>query len=184
LPRSEELTGVLLLKDKGEVDESGEFARIIAKSVAEVVKLQVDAGIDIPSDGEQGKVGYSTYMMDRLNGFGGDTKRKIALDLVEYPKLRSRLALMIGVQQFRRASCIGPISVKDWTPLQNDIANLRAAIDAAGVDEPHARGIRMGDRGGHARRVSADSRCRIHSSTRLPRPCDGPPYRLPGSDRS
>jgi 5-methyltetrahydropteroyltriglutamate--homocysteine methyltransferase len=135
LPRSEELTGVLLLKDKGEVDESGEFARIIAKSVAEVVKLQVDAGIDIPSDGEQGKVGYSTYMMDRLNGFGGDTKRKIALDLVEYPKLRSRLALMIGVQQFRRASCIGPISVKDWTPLQNDIANLRAAIDAAGVDE-------------------------------------------------
>jgi 5-methyltetrahydropteroyltriglutamate--homocysteine methyltransferase len=135
LPRSDELTAVLLRKDKGEVDESGEFARIIAESVREVVRCQVDAGIDVPGDGEQGKVGYSTYMMDRLNGFGGDSKRRIALDLAAYPELRSKLAHTIGTQAFRRSSCIGPISVRDWTPLQADITNLRAATDTAGVDE-------------------------------------------------
>ena len=133
LPRSEQLTEILLRKDRGEADESG--ARTIRKSVAEVVQAQVDAGIDIPSDGEQGKVGYSTYMMDRLNGFGGDSERKIALDLIDHPELRGKLAHIMGKQQFRRASCIGPIGVKDWAPLQTDIENLRAAVDAAGVDE-------------------------------------------------
>ena len=135
LPRSEELTDVLLRKDRGEADESGEFAKIIRDSVSEVVQSQVDAGIDIPSDGEQGKVGYSTYMMERLNGFGGDNERKIALDLVDHPELRGKLAHIMGKQQFRRASCIGPVSVRDWAPLHTDIANFRIAIDASGVDE-------------------------------------------------
>jgi 5-methyltetrahydropteroyltriglutamate--homocysteine methyltransferase len=133
LPRSEELAEVLFRKDKGEFSEAG--AGIIKDSVAQVVQAQVDAGIDIPNDGEQGKVGYSTYMMDRLNGFGGDTERKIALDLVGHPELRVKLAHIMGKQRFRRASCIGPISVRDWTPLQIDIANLGAAVDAGGAGE-------------------------------------------------
>jgi 5-methyltetrahydropteroyltriglutamate--homocysteine methyltransferase len=133
LPRSAELTEILLRRDKGAAEESD--AGIIKQSVADAVQHQVDAGIDIPGDGEQGKVGYSTYMMDRLNGFGGDTERRIALDLVDYPELRSKLAHIMGKQQFRRASCIGPISVRDWTPLQTDIANLEAAMNATGVDE-------------------------------------------------
>ena len=55
LPRSDELTDVLLRKDGGEADPSGEFDRLISKAVAEVVRRQVDVGVDIPSDGEQGK---------------------------------------------------------------------------------------------------------------------------------
>jgi len=135
LPRSVELAEILLRKDKGEPDDSGEHARVIADAVSSVVQQQADAGIDIPSDGEQSKVGYATYMMDRLNGFGGDVERKVALDLVDYPEFRESIARMVGTQQFRRASCIGEISVKDWTSLQMDIANLNSAMNAAGVDE-------------------------------------------------
>ena len=135
LPRSMELADILLRKDKGEPDESSEHARVIANAVSNVVQRQAAAGIDIPSDGEQSKVGYATYMMDRLNGFGGDVERKVALDLVDYPEFRESIARMVGTQQFRRASCIGEISVKDWTSLQMDIANLNSAMNAAGVDE-------------------------------------------------
>ncbi len=135
LPRPAALAEILLRKDQGEVDESGAFASIIAESVSDVVRQQADIGIDIPSDGEQGKVSYATYMMDRLHGFGGDSERKVALDLVDYPDFRKKIARMIGTQQFRRASCIGAVSVKDWTPLQTDIANLKSAMASAGVDE-------------------------------------------------
>ncbi len=135
LPRSAPLAEILLRKDQGEVDESGAFASIIAESVSGVVQRQADIGIDVPSDGEQGKVSYATYMMDRLNGFGGDIERKLALDLADYPEFREKIARMIGAQQFRRAACIGPVSVKDWTPLQTDIANLKSAMGSAGVDE-------------------------------------------------
>jgi len=135
LPRSAELAGILLRMDKGEADADGSFARIIEDAVHGVVARQSAIGVDVPSDGEQGKVGYATYMMDRLHGFGGDSERQIAKDLVNYPELREKIARMIGKQQFRRASCIGPISVKSWQPLQADIANLRSAMQDAGVDE-------------------------------------------------
>jgi len=135
LPRSVELAEILLRKDKGEPDDSGDDSSLVADAVSSVVQQQADAGIDIPSDGEQSKVGYATYMMDRLHGFGGDVERQVALDLVDYPEFRKSIARMIGSQQFRRASCIGPVSVKDWTPLQEDIANLKNAMKAADIDE-------------------------------------------------
>lgn len=135
LPRAAELAEILLRIDKGETDDSGHFADVIARSVHEVLCRQAEVGVDIPSDGEQGKVGYATYMMDRLNGFGGDSERKIALDLAAYPELREKIGRMIGAQQFRRASCIGPITVRDWGPLQEDIHNLKSAMRAAGVEE-------------------------------------------------
>jgi len=130
-----ELAEILLRKDKGEPDDSGDDSSLVADAVSSVVQQQADAGIDIPSDGEQSKVGYATYMMDRLHGFGGDVERQVALDLVDYPEFRKSIARMIGSQQFRRASCIGPVSVKDWTPLQEDIANLKNAMKAADIDE-------------------------------------------------
>ena len=78
---------------------------------------------------------YSTYMMDRLTGFGGDNQRKVALDLAPYPEFREKMSRMTGVQEFRRASCIGPVAVKDLEPLKADIDNMLAAMKASGVTE-------------------------------------------------
>jgi 5-methyltetrahydropteroyltriglutamate--homocysteine methyltransferase len=135
MPRPQTLVDMLLRKDHGEAYDPAEYARVIHDSVAAVVKRQVEAGVDVPSDGEASKVSYSTYMMDRLTGFGGDNQRKVALDLAPYPEFREKMSRMTGVQEFRRASCIGPVAVKDLEPLRIDIDNMLAAMTAAGVSE-------------------------------------------------
>lgn len=135
MPRPQALVDVLLKKDHGDAYDQAEYDRTIEDAVAAVVKRQVEAGVDIPSDGEASKVSYSTYMMDRLTGFGGDNKRKVALDLAPYPEFREKMGRMTGSQEFRRASCIGPIAVKDLQPLQIDIDNMLAAMKATGVTE-------------------------------------------------
>ncbi len=135
MPRPQALVDVLLKKDHGEAYDPGDYERTIRQAVAAVVARQVAAGVDIPSDGEASKVSYSTYMMDRLTGFGGDNERKVALDLAPYPEFRAKMARMTGSQEFRRASCIGPVEVKDLEPLRIDIDNMRAAMAAEGVEE-------------------------------------------------
>lgn len=135
LPRPQSLVDALLKKDHGEDLDRAEYDLVIAQAVEAVVGRQVEVGIDIPSDGEASKVSYSTYMMDRLNGFGGDNERRMPMDVAPHPEFRAKLARMTGVQEFRRASCIGPISVKDWGPLHIDIANLTAAAKRHGVAE-------------------------------------------------
>ena len=135
MPRPQKLVDALLRKDHGEAYDPAEFDKTIKEAVAAVVARQTAVGIDIPSDGEASKVSYSTYMMDRLTGFGGDNQRKVALDLAPYPEFREKMGRMTGSQEFRRASCIGPIAVKDLQPLQIDIDNMLAAMKAAGVSE-------------------------------------------------
>ena len=135
MPRPQPLVDALLKKDHGDAYDVADYDRTIKNAVADVVARQVAVGIDIPSDGEASKVSYSTYMMDRLTGFGGDNKRKVALDLAPYPEFREKMGRMTGSQEFRRASCIGPIAVKDLQPLQIDIDNMLAAMKASGVTE-------------------------------------------------
>jgi 5-methyltetrahydropteroyltriglutamate--homocysteine methyltransferase len=135
MPRPQALVDMLLKKDHGEAYDPAEYDRVIHDAVAAVVRRQVEAGVDIPSDGEASKVSYSTYMMDRLTGFGGDNQRKVALDLAPYPAFREKMSRMTGTQEFRRASCIGPIAVKDLGPLKTDIDNMLAAMTACGVAE-------------------------------------------------
>jgi len=135
LPRPQSLVDALLKKDHGEDFDRVEYDRVIAKAVDTVVARQVSTGIDIPSDGEASKVSYSTYMMDRLNGFGGDNERRMPMDMAPHPEFRAKITRMTGVQEFRRASCIGPISVKSWEPLKIDIANMTAAMKAHGVEQ-------------------------------------------------
>ena len=135
MPRPQALVDMLLRKDHGDAYDPAEYDRVIHDAVAAVVRRQVEAGVDIPSDGEASKVSYSTYMMDRLTGFGGDNKRKVALDLAPYPEFREKMSRMTGTQEFRRASCIGPVAVKDLGPLRTDIDNMLAAMRACGVAE-------------------------------------------------
>jgi 5-methyltetrahydropteroyltriglutamate--homocysteine methyltransferase len=135
LPRSQTLVDQLLKKDHGQPYDAAEYDRTVADAVDRVVRRQAEVGIDVPSDGEQSKVSYSTYMMERLSGFGGDHPRKVALDLKDYPELREKMSRMTGAQAFRRAACIGPVEIKTLEPLHTDIANLKAAMARAGVTE-------------------------------------------------
>ena len=95
LPRGPELVPLLLARDKGEPYDADAFDQVVQQAVDNGVAKQVEAGVSIVSDGELGKVGYSTYIIERLSGFGGNSERKPALDLAPLPELRTKLAAIM-----------------------------------------------------------------------------------------
>jgi 5-methyltetrahydropteroyltriglutamate--homocysteine methyltransferase len=88
----------------------------------------------VVSDGETSKISYATYVHDRLAGFSEDGSpgpSKPHLDVAAFPDFRKKMALFTGGQRFKRVACVGPVAVKDREALKRDLANLRAAVDAA-----------------------------------------------------
>ena len=69
LARSDSLTPLLRLKEQGQSYDREELARQVREAVTEVVRKQIEAGVDIVTDGEQGKSGFFTYVIERFNGF-------------------------------------------------------------------------------------------------------------------
>jgi 5-methyltetrahydropteroyltriglutamate--homocysteine methyltransferase len=136
LPRGDELTALLLAKDHGKPYDAAEFDRVVQNAIDNAVRKQVAAGVTIVSDGELGKVGYSTYVTERLTGFGGHVDRKPALDLAAHPALAKKLAAIMGKQEFVRAACIGPVRLQTLEPARDDIRRFRAALDR------HGKGVR------------------------------------------
>lgn len=133
LPRGPELVPLLLARDKGEPYDTEEFDRVVQAAVDDGVRKQVAAGVSIVSDGELGKVGYSTYVIERLSGFGGHTPRKPAKDLAEVPELAKKLSAIMGSQEFTRASAIGKVELVNLQPLHDDIRRFRTALDRHGA---------------------------------------------------
>jgi 5-methyltetrahydropteroyltriglutamate--homocysteine methyltransferase len=135
LPRSQAVVDMLFRKESGDAYDPAAFDGTMRDAVREAVKRQAEIGLDVVSDGETSKIGYATYIKDRLSGFGGDNERQIALDLQDYAGFRSKMAVFAGKQSFKRQSCIGPIKVIERESLRKDLENLRAALDAHRVVE-------------------------------------------------
>ena len=132
LPRGDVLTPLLLARDKGQPYDAGLFDRTVQDAVDNAVVEQIAAGTSIVSDGELGKIGYSTYIIERLEGFGGHIDRKPAADMADHPGLAQKLSAIMGSQEFTRASCIGPVRVKTLDPLHDDIRRFRNALERHG----------------------------------------------------
>jgi 5-methyltetrahydropteroyltriglutamate--homocysteine methyltransferase len=128
LPRGNELVPLLLARDHGQPYDAEAFDRLVQTAVNDAVAKQEAAGVSIASDGELGKVGYSTYMTERLSGFGGNVARKPALDLAPLPELRKKLAAIMGEQEFVRASCIAPVRLINLDPCHEDIRRFQKAM--------------------------------------------------------
>jgi 5-methyltetrahydropteroyltriglutamate--homocysteine methyltransferase len=132
LPRSESVIDCLRRKEQGEPYDGAEFDAVMRHGVDEVVARQREIGIDIVSDGETSKIGYATYIKDRLSGFEGHHPRPPHLDLAPHPDFREAIGRMIGPQTFKRAACTGPIELIDPDAVQKDIENLELALAAHG----------------------------------------------------
>jgi len=131
LPRSQAVTEVLFAREREEPREVARDEAVITDAVAEVVRRQVEVGIDIVSDGEMSKISYATYIARRLAGFAGDTPREPGQDLVEFPGLLRKLAERGATAKYRRPRCVAAVTVKDRKPLETDVRNLNAAAAAA-----------------------------------------------------
>lgn len=135
LPRGPAVVELLYKKESGEPYDSAALAAAVAAGVDDAVAKQRAAGIDIVSDGETSKVGYATYIKDRLSGFAGHYPRPPHLDLAPYPEFREAMARMMGKQSFKRAACVGPIELIDRDAMRIDVENLRNAVEAHGAAE-------------------------------------------------
>ncbi len=128
LPRPDDLIRMMYAKEEGvPVDPQALAARVRA-AVAEVVKKQADAGVDLINDGELSKPSYATYIKDRLNGFGGTGNTFVYQDLAEYPALAKKVFGDPGRSRRKTPACNAPISVRDPNAVREDVDNLKAAL--------------------------------------------------------
>ncbi|RME60202.1 MAG: epoxyalkane--coenzyme M transferase, partial [Caldilineae bacterium] len=123
-------------EDRGEPFDRAAYDAVMRRAVADTVGKQREAGVSIVSDGEMSKISYATYIRHRLTGFEiGETPRATPKDLDDFPEFRDRLAAGGGTPKYHRPICRGPIGIKDLSGLQRDIENLKAAMQAHGVEE-------------------------------------------------
>jgi 5-methyltetrahydropteroyltriglutamate--homocysteine methyltransferase len=92
LPRPPALRDLLVRQDRGEAIDPALLGREAEAAVRHVVGKQLEAGIDVGNDGEQPRVGFSTYPARRMRGFGGESKRRASRDIAEHPDYAARLA--------------------------------------------------------------------------------------------
>ena len=129
LPRPDDLVELLFRNDADTLDRRDVLDRRVCEAVAEVVQTQVRHGVDIVNDGEIGKIGYATYIKDRLTGFDGQSKpRPKPLEWDEFPEFYSRRPAEPAVQT---PACSAPISWYGDAEIQRDIGTLKAALEAA-----------------------------------------------------
>ena len=135
LPRSLDLSDMLLKKEFGEAQDEATFKKRVHEDVREVVAKQIEAGIDIVSDGEMSKIGYATYIKDRCEGFSGDSARRPPADLAAYPAYMQKSSEMGQAPKIMRPVCSGEIRIKETDSLKQDIANFQGALEGSGVTQ-------------------------------------------------
>ncbi|MGH2875158.1 MAG: cobalamin-independent methionine synthase II family protein [Solirubrobacteraceae bacterium] len=125
LPRPPALLEALEQRDRGG-SQSATLQEQVRDAVADVVRHQAAAGVSVVNDGEASKIGYSTYVKERLDGFGGEGGMTgMPADLGEFPDYMQRV---MGALDFAMPACIGPVSYRDLEAVRSDVANLKAAV--------------------------------------------------------
>jgi len=133
LPRTQEVVDLIFARENGQPFDQDEFDTVMTYAVSATVKKQVDAGVDIVSDGETSKISYATYVKDRYTGFSGDSPRNAPADLKMFPGFLKRLADDGGTPQYARPMCTSKVTSKGQEELNKDINNLKAGMEKHGA---------------------------------------------------
>jgi len=132
LPRPADLLEMIRAQAAGQPVDEAAFAARVKMAVAETVQKQVDAGIDVVSDGEMGKPSFATYVSDRLAGLGGvNTDPRPFREQPEFPGWASTIPPVVMIRRFAE----GPVAYQNQAALQADLDNVTAAIQASGAAE-------------------------------------------------
>jgi 5-methyltetrahydropteroyltriglutamate--homocysteine methyltransferase len=144
LARADSLIPLLRAREQGEPYDRAELARLVREAVTDVVGKQVEAGIDIVTDGEQGKSSFYGYVVERFSGFerkpaapGKEIRPRAAgreyLAFPDYYAWSERIAAPFGGRGGGRGhgvdTCTGPVSYRGHAAVQADIANLKTATE-------------------------------------------------------
>jgi len=134
LPRTQEVVDFIFARENERPYDQAAFDACMTSAVSETVRRQVEAGVDIVSDGETSKISYATYVKDRYTGFDGDSPRNAPADLKQFPTFLQRLADDGGTPTYARPMCVGEVKSKGQGELEKDIANLKSAMAEHGVE--------------------------------------------------
>ena len=135
LPRSQEVVDFIFAREREDAFGQKDFDVCMKKAVSETVRRQIEAGVDIVSDGETSKISYATYVKDRYSGFSGDSPRNAPADLKLFPSYLKRLAESGGTPKYARPMCTDKVVSKGQGELEKDIANLKAAMAEHGAEK-------------------------------------------------
>ena len=135
LPRTQKVVDFIFAREREEAYDQADFDEAMTEAASETVRRQVEAGIDVVSDGETSKISYATYVKDRYTGFDGDSPRNAPADLKLFPSFLKRLADDGGTPKYARPMCVGEVRSKGQDDLQKDIANLKVGMAAHGASE-------------------------------------------------
>lgn len=127
LPRNEKLSDMLVRQEAGEAFDANEMAAEMDKAVRHVVRKQAEARIDIGNDGEQQRVGFQTYVPQRMSGFGGVSQRRRGREFEEFPEMMTYLKHRFPhvSKQQNAPEAQSEIRYLDIKPLQNEIARFK-----------------------------------------------------------
>ncbi|HXZ89038.1 MAG TPA: cobalamin-independent methionine synthase II family protein [Candidatus Binataceae bacterium] len=134
LPRPDDLLPLIKAMESGKAADAAAFDVRVRSAVAEIVRKQVELGVDIVNDGEAGKPSYATYVKDRLSGFEGEAPPDLLLgiaDLNDYPEYGERFRSQRAVSDLKRPACNGPVTYRNRKAVEKELDNLKAAVALA-----------------------------------------------------
>jgi 5-methyltetrahydropteroyltriglutamate--homocysteine methyltransferase len=143
LARPDALIPLLRSKERGQPYDREAYAKLVREAVADVARKQTEAGVDIVTDGEQGKASFFGYVVERFNGFArrpaptgqqgnprGTSREYQAFP--DYYAWSERIAEWAGGRggdrRFGIDVCTGPVSYKGHAAVRADIDNLKTAL--------------------------------------------------------
>ena len=128
LPRPAGLVEMLGAVSRGESVDEAALESLANEATADVVSAQLAAGVNVINNGEQSRVSFSTYVTQRMSGFGGSWDRRGQRDQNEFPSVaRPRVVqLMRGMP-----TCVGPVAYERLDMVERECRQLLEAVNAA-----------------------------------------------------
>jgi 5-methyltetrahydropteroyltriglutamate--homocysteine methyltransferase len=137
LARPDDLLDLMRARVAGQPYDATVYATRVRSAVADVVRKQVESGIDVPSDGEQSKIGFFQYIRERLGGFetappsSGERPSPWISEFQAFPEYYGSVRTNRGVGGAPTLVCTGPVTYTGQESLQTDIANFKAGLAGA-----------------------------------------------------
>ncbi len=137
LPRGRRLSELLIARHRGEPVDVAELRAAAREGVDAAIELQLRSGIDVGNNGEQPRFSYSSYVSDRMSGFGGRSQRNAFIDFELFPAWaeqfgRRYLEQLSQEDYVKSPAADAEVRYADLAPIQHEVADYRAALAAQG----------------------------------------------------
>ncbi len=142
LPRPADLLAMLRARERGQAQDAQAFAARVRAAVTDVVRKQLELGVDIVDDGEMGKPGFIHYANERLAGFepldeAVGSPWKNSREVKAFPEFYEWFGRVLPSPAATAGHmvCTGPIAYKGHAHVRADIANLKVALGNGKVED-------------------------------------------------